>query len=236
MTKILAVGRGYIGKALNHYKEFELISHSKFLEDPGVVLGYEGVVNTAGIIGHRNCDAAGYEAVMKANVAFPLRVQAACLKANVRCIQLTTVGISELQVAPTADIRFRVNMPVYPHNLYCASKILLEASLRNKLCILLRLPWVVVEGVFRDRIKNWTSVQDTWASVLEVPDLYKSILKLTQPIDDDMDRLYPKNSGLYQLKSYDVYFPDFIKSHLDMELPIRTDYPRDMTAAVPLEA
>ena len=220
--KILVIGRGYIGKVLDAYDEFDVVSHNQLLGIPALVEGYDAVVNAAGIVGHRKCNEAGYAAVIEANVKFPITVQAVCAQYGVTFIQLTTVGISRVQVAPTSDICFSLKMPVYPHNLYCASKILLEASLIGKPAIILRLPWVVDKGVFESRVKNWDMVQDTYTSVLEIEDLRKAIFK------------YPVNSGVFHLKSYDVYFPDFINKLLSSNLPIRKEYPNDMTAAIPI--
>lgn len=224
--KVLVLGRGYIGKALSVYEEFDVVSHSQLLRVPALVDGYDAVVNAAGIIGHRQCEAAGYDAVIAANVEYPLKVQAVCERADILFFQLTTVGISKAQVAPSRDIVFREGDPVYPHNLYCASKLLLEASLKGG--IVLRMPWVVATGVFQSRVKNWQAVQDTYTSILTIEDLRTSILALMSESQ--------LCSGLFHLKSADVYFPDFINQLLSLDLPLRKEYPRDMTAAVPIAA
>ena len=224
-NKILVIGRGYVGKALEAYDEFDVISHTVFLTIPAIVEDYDAVVNAAGIVGYQKCNEAGYDAVIEANVKFPITVQAACAEYGAIFFQLTTVGISRVQVAPTSDVSFSVNDPIYPHNLYCASKILLEVSLKREFGFILRMPWVVDKGVFESRVQHWDAVQDTYTSVLEIEDLRASILDLVsnpkryKPIYSDAE--YPVTSGIQHLKSYDVYFPDFINKLLSSNLPIR---------------
>ena len=230
--KILCVGRGYIGTALAEHYGFTAISHQLFLENPELLIDTDAVVNTAGIVGHGKCDEAGYDEVIKANVDFALTLQTETLKRGGHFIQLSTIGISEKQVAPSIS-RHDSKLPftvregtfVFPHNLYCASKILNESVVSRRQHTILRLPWVLVGGVFESRLQNWKSVQDTWCSVLGVEHLIKVIKHVA----------YYKTTGTYHVADRHVYFPEFIKQQLGKHLPIRADYPKNMTAAVPVD-
>ena len=229
MKKTLCIGRGYIGKALSKYEGFTTISHQDFVENPDQINAYNIVVNTAAITGDRKCKEAGYDAVIDANVKFALSMQAEVLKRKKNFIQLSTVGIVETQVAPSLSLHdteppFYVHEHtfVYPHNLYCASKILNETAIGKRKHLILRLPWVLVEGVFQSRIQHWDSIQDTWCSVLTIETLVKVIQNHSFLI------------GTYQIANAHVYFPHFISEQLGKELPIRKSYPTDMTAAVPV--
>ena len=238
MKKILCVGRGYVGKALAKYADFSVISHQAFLENPDSLLGFDSVVNTAGITGHRKCDEAGYDATIEANVAFASYLQGEVIKRKKNFIQLSTIGISKAQVAPNVQYAHRqyrtgfnpeppfyVNehMPIYPHNLYVASKILNEQVISKRKYCILRLPWVLVEGVFESRAKHWDAVQDTWCSILRIQTLVEAVKCASQGV-----------IGTYHLSDAHVYFPEFINELLGKQLPIRTDFPENMTAAVPV--
>ena len=229
--KILCIGRGYIGRALAAFDGFEVLSHQEVLSHPERLAAYKGVVNCAGIVGHRKCQDAGYTAVIDANVRLPQHLHQLCQHKNIAFLQLSTVGISKKQVALRSTERVSEEMSVYPHNLYCASKLLSEVTLKETACVLFRLPWVVVPGVFESRFKNWDAVQDTHTSLLEISDLAAAILAVVKRFHS----YCPVAPGVYHLKSRDVYFPEFVAAVLGMELPARQTYPADMTAAVPME-
>ena len=230
---ILCVGRGYIGKALSEYDNFEVISHKDFLVKP-LIENYQAVVNCAGITGDGKCTQVGYAETVKANVEFPLKVEEICTMAGVPFIHFTTTGISKKQVAGDLTESLAEDMPVYPHNLYCTSKILCESTLRNRNTVIFRLPWVIAPGVFESRIKNWTAVQDTYTSILEIKDLADIICKIVEKQKTDFHTYYPAKVNTFHLKTSDVYFPDFIKNNYGLDLPIRKEYPSSMTAAVPV--
>ena len=230
--KILCVGRGYIGKALGKEKDFEAMPHTYFIENPDCVRSFDAIVNTAGIIGDGKCQKADYSDVIEANVEFPRRMQAYVLKHKKQFIHLSTVGISEVQVAPpnsaygNDEPPFYVteHMPVYPHNLYCASKILSEEAVKKRKNIIFRLPWMFIKGVIEDRIQNWDFIQDTWCSYVTIQTLATAIRHATQGTV----------IGTYHLSDGHVYFPDFIREKIGQSLPTRTDCPKAMTAAVPV--
>lgn len=224
--KILCIGRGYIGKALSAFEGFDVISHQDFLSNEDVVVDYAGVVNCAGIVGHRNCDTAGYAAVLEANVGFPVKVANRCRASGIRFFQTSTIGMSLQQSSRRKGFSVDETMPVYPHNLYCASKMLAEQAVAGKQTVILRLPWVVVPGTFESRIHNWTSIQATFCSILELEDL-RDILR---------NACEKRAVGVFHIKSRNVYFPDYIQAHFGLELPLRGEIPTAMTAAVPMDA
>ena len=232
------MGRGYVGKSLGLYNGFDLVSHTDVVDAD--LSEYDAVVNAAGIIGHQRCDEAGYDAVINANVSFPVRLYRSCYSASTPFIQLTTTGISEVQIALSSDVGFGLNDPIYPHNLYCASKVLLESLLSGKKwCFMLRMPWVFIKGVFENRIRGWTHIQDTYTSVLDIDDLVLAIRKVVDSVPTGFQSIYsdiqfPSGHGTYHVKSRDVYFPEFINGLLDTDLQVKSGHPRDMTAAIPI--
>ena len=230
MKKVLCVGRGYVGGALANFEGFDAISHKAFLDNPEVILDYDVLVNTAGVIGHRKCEEAGYDEVIEANVHLPLFMQTEALRYKKDFIHLSTIGIVETQVAPSLTVHdteppfyAHEHTFIYPHNLYCASKIISDHMLSKRKNLILRLPWVLVADVFESRIENWDSVQDTWCSTLSIELLAKFIQQNHGAI------------GTYHIADAHVYFPAFVSDVLGKHLPIRTDYPSNMTAAVPLD-
>ena len=223
--KILCVGRGYLGKALAEFDDFDVISHQTFTKYPDVVSDYNGVVNCAGIVGHRKCDEEGYDPVIEANVKFAVTLQNNCLAHGVHFIQPSTIGISLRQWSTAPEFLVSESMPIYPHNLYCASKILNEHALNQQNTTILRLPWVVVPGTFESRIQNWKEVQSTICSIIELEDLRCALL----------NTLRKRAVGVYNIKTTDVYFPDFIKARFGLDLPERETGTNNMTASVPMD-
>ena len=162
--------------------------------------------------------------MLAANVGFPVKVANRCRASGIRFFQTSTIGMSLQQSSRRKGFAVDETMPVYPHNLYCASKMLAEQAVAGKQTVILRLPWVVVPGTFESRINNWTSIQATFCSILEVEDLRDAIRTACEK----------RAIGLFHLKSADVYFPDYIHAHFGLELPLRGEIPTEMTASVPM--
>lgn len=239
LNKILIIGRGVIGKALAEHLNCDLIPAAEFRLNTTIVRKYDAVVNCAAVVGTGTCDRWGWEHVAKANVAFPKSIQSACRAFNVKDIQISTVGVYRNQVSPQLpEIYVDEDSEVFPHNIYTASKLLMEQMLWHKglgKTIVLRLGFFASDEQWYDRVINWKEVQDTWSSYTTVETLANAICKA---IELNM-------TGLFNITSGEMYLPQFIdelrermqhKLHPVPEMTIRKEYPSNMTSAVPVSS
>lgn len=227
MAKILIIGMGYIGMALaENDARFAIVSHDTF--EHTRLDTYEAVVNAAAIAGQTKCEAVDYGEVRKANVDFPIYVEKRCFHQGLKCIQFSTVAVYERKSVPMADVKENrgnyekqsEESPVFAHNAYICSKLEMELSLTSS--------YILRIGYFKPsllaRIKNYKYVQDTWCSILTTTDLKQAILDITD---------YDIPQHVYNLKSHDVYLPDFVASHYK-PLPIRYETEAGMSPAIPI--
>lgn len=228
--KILVVGLGVIGSELASFDDFDGIHHTEL----GSVdlADYDMVINCAAIAGASKCKDAGYDAVMEANVDFPRRLYSVCKGHGKPMVHLSTSGIYFDQVAG-GDERYWEGSPIQPHNLYCASKIVSESVLmsrasRHAPVFIFRLPWFVHPQRFKDRLKTWSYVQGTYTSIVTGETLSQACIKIarTKPF---------WASGIYNVATETVWFPDFFIKMTGETRPVRVDYEEDMTSAVPLD-
>lgn len=209
--KITCIGRGTIGKALSLFNGFEVISHTDEID-----MGGDMIVNCAGIVGDAKCD--NYKDVVNANVEHAVALS------NIQrpIIQFSSAGVYAKQYCKTSTDKLKEGDPVYPHNLYCASKILMENALAKYAnTYILRIPFVEVEGL-GERYKNYQWVQDGYCSIV-TPETIASVIK----------RILKKHlkSGVYNIRSKEVYFPSFVNNYLDTPLEIRYDPPGKSSTA-----
>ena len=220
--KILVIGKGLVGSRLMLHEGIAGVSHDKFR---GEIQGYDLVVNCAAVAGQAKCDSTPYEMVIDANVQFPLRLYSACVEKGIPFVHLSTSGVYHKQVSQASNQGLKESAPVYPHNRYCASKLLGETVLMSNLkgtpCIILRMPWFVAAEGFKDR--GWSYVQTTFTSVLYIADLYRVLQHCGE-----------LPSGIYNVKSKDVWFPDFYKLTVGGDLPARSFHKPDMTSSHPI--
>lgn len=238
--KVLVIGRGTVGSALAEFQGVTAISHKSL--GPDSLDDFDILVNCAGIGGYGRCKAAGHSEVMTANVQLALDLQNYCLSRGVPFVQLSTMGVYAKQVKPllvysmdgkpdfiTEDCR------VYPHNLYCSSKIIAEQLLAEKIVdgrgtYILRMGWLVGTDSFRQRARQFGSVQNTYCGITYPETLIKVLHNIVRKSEDSFFKV-----GIYNLQSKTVWFPLYVKEILGYGLPCRDDYPKDMTSAVPLD-
>ena len=224
MKNILILGAGTIGKPLADHSQFDLVTRADFNED--MLAEYDALVNCAAITGYGKCKEAGFDAVIEANVALPMQLRDMCMQADIPLFQLSTSGVYRQQTCP--DIKnFKyavVGDPVSPHNLYCASKLLMEQQLEQS-AVVLRLPWFLDVADIKKRAQNWNYVQDTWTSHFEIGDLQEKILYLCEE---------GTRKGIFNISTGVIYFPGFLTRVLNKELEIQRDHAPDMTAAIPI--
>ena len=229
MKKILAVGRGVVGKALSEYHcQIDVVSHIEVFNTD--LRDYIAIVNCAGLVGDRKCsEASSWREVTGANIDLPLKLYqlAKTQEHGMRFIQLSTTGLYYPQVCPNFKNFELVDelAPTKPYNPYITSKRQMEAALRARECYILRIPWLTSAELFRERAKHWEYVQDTYTSVITIEALASALEGfVSQEIE----------FGIYNIASHIIYFPDYINGLLDQFLPKRTNYPETMTAAIPV--
>ena len=223
---ILVVGAGTIGKPLAKHPYFRIVPRDEF--HPHLLSSVSALVNCAGIVGDAKCKEAGFDEVMKANVDLPMTFAAMCRHADIPLFQPSTTGVYKRQTCEdlNSDTYAIIGEETYPHNLYCASKLLMEKELEHR-AVVIRLPWFCNIDALRKRAENWKYVQDTWTSYFYTATLQHAVMNL-------LERRI--RTGLFQVSSGIHYFPDYVKEVLGKDLEIRTDHARDMTSAIPIRS
>lgn len=229
MKKILVLGAGTIGKTLADHPQFELVARKDF--DEAMLADVDALVNCAAITGYGKCKQAGFNAVMEANVALPVKLRAMCKRNNTRLFQPSTSGVYKQQTCANIEgFKYAaVGDLTFPHNLYCASKLLMEQQLASETeAVVLRLPWFLDPEDMKKRAQNWDYVQHTWTSFFEISELQRIILAM---VEQDIE--YP---SLMNVSSGVIYFPDFIEKLLNRKLKVKSEHAPDMTSAIPIIA
>lgn len=220
---ITVIGGGVIGTALGGYNDVILLrrrlwesltesTRKDLLDDTDVL------VNAAAIAGAAKCKEAGYAEVLYANVFKARQYTDIALAHNVPMVLLSTRGLYKQQTMPKRPDgnigALRVGAPVYPHNLYCASKILMEQAVPEARHF--RLP--MFEETLKRKDEQWSWVQDTYTSYITADRLMECLRLLRNA-----------RPGIYQAQSEVVYLPDVFP-----KMTVRHDAPPHMTASVPL--
>ena len=226
MENILVIGKGFIGTELDKFDEFTTI-HRK---DLATVLLEEttAVVNTAAIVGYKKCKDAGYDEVMKSNVSFAYNLAQNCSNRGLPFFQFSTTGIYAQQICTTLEgfIEPRETSPTFPHNLYTASKMLMEQALHQfNNTYIFRIPWFKQINVFKNRAQNWNYVQNTWTSMVYSTTLKNAIISVVHQNTP---------SGIYNIADETVFFPHFIENIIKAELEICSEHDVDMTSSIPI--
>ena len=226
--KILVVGLGTVGSRLVSYDGFEGIHHNEFNDD---LSGYTAVVNCAALAGSGKCSSDYYDKVMEANVRFPLRMYKACARYGIPFIHFSTSGVYGDQVAVEPSyVGLKEIDFVYPHNLYCGSKLLSESVLLSSYeekcpLFIFRLPWLVIPSQYVSRANVWDLVQGTYTSVLEVKMLADACVGVVGSM----------KSGVYNVASDVVWFPSFFREMTGVSKRVRYDAEKNMTSACPID-
>ena len=219
---ITVVGAGIVGTALLTYPHVRLLQSAEWdafssHERSAVLAKTELFVNAVAIAGSPKCEAVGYANVMAVNVAKALAYLKQVAAHDVPVVVLSTTGVYATTTSLTREPAQTIDSPVYPHNLYCASKLLMEQVCQD--ARILRIPWFFTGDYLQQRAKAWRVVQDTYTSYLESERLYVCLCQLADA-----------PPGLYQCHSGIVYLPDMLPA-----LPVRTEVPTGMSAAVPIQ-
>ena len=224
MKNILVLGAGTIGTPLADHARYDLVTYEDF--KPEMLADYSALVNCAAITGSNKCDKEGFDAVMKANVALPMKLRDMCADAGIPLFQPSTAGVYKQQTCVDInDFKYAViGDPTFPHNLYCASKLLMEQQIQDT-AVVLRLPWFLDIEDIKVRAKNWRYVQDTWTSYFEIGDLQNRIVYLVEE---------GRTNGMVSISSGVIYFPNFMSRTLSRTLEIKRDHAPNMTAAIPI--
>lgn len=231
---IIVVGAGQIGTALGAFEDVTLFSRQKWeemtegtrafmLKDASVF------VNCVAITGDTKCRQAGYDTVMSVNVDKAVKYAQQVSAEGVPVVMLSTRGVYARQSMPkqgdfptvvgmrhseAAVFGTRVGEAVYPHNLYCASKLLMEQAIPSARHLRIPIFWETLLS----RREQWRVVQDTYTSYLKADRLHECLHLLSGA-----------SPGIYQCQSRIIYLPDMFPN-----LPIRKEVPSGMTASVPL--
>ena len=234
MVKILIIGRGAVGNALYlsdsiHYTSeadiFDIMGHDEFLQAPGVVDSYDGVVNCAAL----HDKEASWDDIIEANVGLPNVIQEACSHKGVSNIHFSTAGVYKQQVSKRGEYLAEYAAKVYPHNMLVASKLLMETTLLKDMVdsysMVLRMSFFEDRKQWELRIEHWTQAQNTWVSIVRVSTLRDAILAIVRK---------KIKGGIVNIASEDVYLPAYASQFCD-DLDVRTNYPRNMTSAVLLD-
>lgn len=222
---ITVVGAGTIGTALYAFDDVQLFPRAVWgnmiaVERQAALRNTEVFVNASGLVGAGKCDANEWEEVVCANVAEAVDFVRQLSVYGVPVISLSTAAVYAKQSCPYHEYHTStqgsvgVGAPVYPHNRYAASKILMEEAVRGSR--VLRLPFF--KKTLEASAKNWDVVQDTFTSIIDATRLRAClhVLKDAAP-------------GVYQAHSDVIYLPDKFPN-----LKVRRHVPVGMSAAVPL--
>ena len=165
----------------------------------------DGIVNAAALSGKMACDTAGFDATIQANVELP-----EVLYELARSAKVPYIVFSSASVYQGAGVVSEAS-PVYPSNLYVASKILMERVLPDD-CFIFRIPLVDLNNGHRndlsEKIKSWKTCEARETSVVHAETIYKAVHNaLTKEI----------RPGIYNIASEIVTLPDYIQEKYNWE-------------------
>ncbi|MDE0017790.1 MAG: NAD(P)-dependent oxidoreductase [Candidatus Poribacteria bacterium] len=195
MKKLLIIGAGHIGEGLSRYLSLavpstplllhELLHHtddwkSKVLKGKPVL-----VVNAAGLTGEKKCESTGEIATMNANVDFAYDVMQAACRVGARCVQISTGAV----YAPPSKTPKRESDALYAPNLYVESKIRMEHACCGSDTVIFRVSNVIGDGShpndYKNRIKGWSWVADTYVSTLSVSTFVEVLVRLMNNYENE---------------------------------------------------
>ena len=165
----------------------------------------DGIVNAAALSGKMACDTAGFDATVQANVELPK-----VLYELAKSVCVPYIVFSSASVYQGVDVVCET-APVYPSNLYVASKILMERVLPDD-CFIFRIPLVDLDNDHRndlsEKIKGWNTCEARETSLVHAETIYKAVNNaLTKQI----------RPGIYNIASEIVRLPDYIKTKYGWE-------------------
>ena len=184
------------------------------------------IVNCAGLAGQGKCKDAQYTEVIRANVRLPLRLASTASFRKIPLIQLSTSGVYRKQTSVSENDVCAEDSPVFPRNEYTASKILMETLIRQRfpLSYVFRIPFFADRESLISRVANWSEVQQTYCSLVDV-----------ETLDYAIKNCMSAEPGIYNIASRVVYFPDFVDDLVGGPIMRRSEVLTDMTSSVVLD-
>ena len=218
--RILAVGRGFIGKYLAGHSHIDVVSHKASID----LSGYDALVNTAGIVGDRKCQQHTWQEIDDANVILPDTLSPLAMLEGIPFFQLSTTGMYYPQSCPELKGFVKPKETETPviYNTYVESKVAAEEVLEGEAYIL-RLP--LFSDELAERAKHWQFVQDTYLSLINRNDLLDVLFEFLE--------IRPE-LGIYNVATDMTYLPAYLEKQ-GIDLPIRSEVPETMTSAVPVD-
>ena len=223
MKKIGVVGAGLIGSAFQTEEDFEVVHHYEWKD---AISEWRGIVNCAAIAGAGLCDEASYDEVIQANVEMPVEMQAIAEGLGIPFITLSTASV--YSIPQSMKDRLKEDAPTFPHNLYCASKILMETSLPKDKCFIFRIPQVNFDSChpndFRQKVKGWQIAEDIHQSLLFSHTLIEAVRHVIST--------HPRFYGIYNVATKDVHLPTYIKEQYRWEGEVVPAYSLGLSPAL----
>ena len=206
MKKIGIVGTGLVGSCFKNLDDFEVVHRDEWTER---VLDWAGIVNCCAIAGQKLCEDAGFDAVNQANVLLPQEMAYCSLNFDIPFITFST---SAVYARPTARNPLKESAPLYSHNLYAASKIVMEGTLPDS-AFIFRIPMVITgsgaPNDFGQKVKGWRVVEDVEISIIYASTIKEAVKRVM--MDTEIE------PGIYNLASEAVHLPTFIKEEYGWE-------------------
>lgn len=177
--KVLIIGAGHCGQGLAKIFEkrgepYKLIHHTDSFEEH-IKDDTSLVINAAGIGGIKKCEMASEAEVLDANVHFPYEIAETTQRWAVPCVLISTGAV----YAKPAGILKNENDELYARNRYTESKIQMEQMCKDSEATIFRLTNLIGDGThpndYKNRIKSWSHVVDTWVSTLRL-DFFAEVL------------------------------------------------------------
>ncbi|MDE0087027.1 MAG: NAD(P)-dependent oxidoreductase [Candidatus Poribacteria bacterium] len=214
---ILIIGQGFIGSSIAAFmtgKARKLVSHTDDWRTLIATLSPSLVVNAAGIVGQKKCNAAGWDATLAANVDFAREVAETALNYKSQCLLFSTGAV---YAKPNSTPKPEHAELSKIDNPYVQSKIQMEVAVKDMDVIVFRIPSVVGAGYHKwdylNRIRECMWVEDCYTSLLGMSTLYQAIGHVNQH----------KVSGIFNIADPGfVHIPSYVKQHYK-ELPVRQD-------------
>ena len=194
--------------------------------EDAIPLNVDALVNCAGLAGQGKCKDAQYTEVIRANVRLPLRLANTASIRKIPLIQLSTSGVYRKQTSVSENDVCAEDSPVFPRNEYTASKILMETLIQQRfpLSYVFRIPFFADRESLISRVANWSEVQNTYCSLVDVGAL-----------DYAIKNCMSAEPGIYNIASRVVYFPDFVDDLVGGPIMRRSEVLTDMTSSVVLD-
>ena len=163
MKKIGVVGEGLVGSCFKGKSDYHVVHRDEW---DAHIFNWSGIVNCCAIAGAARCDAAGFDAVNRANVVLPREM--AYMARNLD-IPFITFSTSAVYARPSGNYPVDESSPLYPHNLYASSKITMEAVMPEN-AFIFRIP-IVITGSgapndFPQKVQGWKVVEDVDISII----------------------------------------------------------------------